>query len=249
MEDWAEIRRLHMAEGMAIKAIVRRTGTSRNAVRRALASDEPPSYSRPAKGSVLDAVEPAIRELLRRLPDDAGDGDRRAARLAARPDDPEGPGAPAAAVLPAAGPVLAHRVRPGPPGPVRPVVPARAGPAGCRAGRLTAGAGDDQRLLADAVGADDPFTHRAGPDRRALAAVDRDGCGPAAAGVGQRGRGRFLAAREADPDRAVRVLPRQPGDRGAPVPAPRSRGQGADRAQQPLPGDLVPARAHVHRPR
>ena len=68
MEDWAEIRRLHMAEGMAIKAIVRRTGTSRNAVRRALASDEPPSYSRPARGSVLDAVEPAIRELLRDCP-------------------------------------------------------------------------------------------------------------------------------------------------------------------------------------
>jgi transposase len=68
VEDWAEIRRLHLAEGMAIKAIVRRTGTSRNAVRRALASDEPPNYSRPAKGSVLDAVEPAIRELLRDCP-------------------------------------------------------------------------------------------------------------------------------------------------------------------------------------
>lgn len=68
MEDWAEIRRLHMAEGMAIKAIVRRTGTSRNAVRRALASDSPPAYSRRPKGSVVDAVEPAIRELLRGCP-------------------------------------------------------------------------------------------------------------------------------------------------------------------------------------
>lgn len=68
MEDWAEIRRLHMAEGMAIKAIVRRTGTSRNAVRRALACDSPPTYSRPAKGSVVDAAEPAIRELLRDCP-------------------------------------------------------------------------------------------------------------------------------------------------------------------------------------
>ncbi len=39
MEDWAEIRRLHRAEEMPIKAIVRKTGVSRNAVRRALAAD------------------------------------------------------------------------------------------------------------------------------------------------------------------------------------------------------------------
>lgn len=68
MEDWAEIRRLHTAEGMAIKAIVRKTGISRNAVRRAVASKSPPKYSRPAKGSVVDAVEPQIRELLRTTP-------------------------------------------------------------------------------------------------------------------------------------------------------------------------------------
>ena len=47
----------------------------------------------------------------------------------------------------------------------------------------------------------------------------------------------------------VRGVPRQPGDRGAPVPAPRPGGQGPGRAGQRLPGDLVPARAHVHRPR
>jgi hypothetical protein len=35
VEDWAEIRRLRKAEGMAIKAISRRLGISRNAVRRA----------------------------------------------------------------------------------------------------------------------------------------------------------------------------------------------------------------------
>lgn len=68
VEDWAEIRRLHSAEKMAIKAIVRQLGISRNAVRRALASDSPPSYTRPAKGSVVDAVEPQIRELLRATP-------------------------------------------------------------------------------------------------------------------------------------------------------------------------------------
>lgn len=64
MEDWAEIRRLHRADRMPIKAISRKTGVSRNAVRRALAADGPPRYVRQAKGSLLDAVEPQIRELL-----------------------------------------------------------------------------------------------------------------------------------------------------------------------------------------
>ncbi|GAB2578744.1 IS21 family transposase [Microlunatus antarcticus] len=64
VEDWAEIRRLHRADGMPIKAIVRKTGVSRNAVRRALAADEPPRYERAGKGSLVDGVEPQIRELL-----------------------------------------------------------------------------------------------------------------------------------------------------------------------------------------
>ena len=64
MEDWAEIRRLHRAEGMPIKAIVRHLGVARNTVRAALASDAPPAYKRAAKGSVVDAVEPEIRKLL-----------------------------------------------------------------------------------------------------------------------------------------------------------------------------------------
>lgn len=64
MEDWAEIRRLHRVEGMAIKAIGRRLGVSRNAVRRALSRDAPPKYERAARGSVVDAVEPQVRALL-----------------------------------------------------------------------------------------------------------------------------------------------------------------------------------------
>jgi transposase len=68
VEDWAEIRRLHRAEGMPIKAIVRKLGVGRNTVRRALASDGPPAYSRPAKPSIVDVVEPQIRALLSEWP-------------------------------------------------------------------------------------------------------------------------------------------------------------------------------------
>jgi transposase len=68
VEDWAEIRRLHRAEGMPIKAIVRTLGISRNTVRAAIASDGPPKYERTPAGSAVDAVEPRIRELLRAYP-------------------------------------------------------------------------------------------------------------------------------------------------------------------------------------
>jgi len=68
VEDWAEIRRLHRAEGMAIRAIARQLGISRNTVKSALASHEPPKYRRPAKGSIVDAVEPQIRSLLAEFP-------------------------------------------------------------------------------------------------------------------------------------------------------------------------------------
>ena len=68
VEDWAEIRRLHRAEQMPIKVIARVMGVSRNTVRAAVASDRPPRYERPRKGSIVDAVEPRIRELLRAYP-------------------------------------------------------------------------------------------------------------------------------------------------------------------------------------
>lgn len=64
MEDWAEVRRLYRAEGMPIKAIVRMTGLSRNTVRAAIRSFEPPKYERPRKGSLVDAVVPQIRQQL-----------------------------------------------------------------------------------------------------------------------------------------------------------------------------------------
>jgi transposase len=53
---------------LPIKAIARVLGISRNTVRTALASDAPPKYVRKPKGSIVDAVEPQIRELLRAYP-------------------------------------------------------------------------------------------------------------------------------------------------------------------------------------
>jgi transposase len=65
VEDWAaEIRRLHRSEGMPIKVIARRVGCSKNTVRAALRRDVPPKYERQPRGSMVDAVEPGIRELL-----------------------------------------------------------------------------------------------------------------------------------------------------------------------------------------
>ena len=69
VEDWAEIRRRSRAEAMGVKAIARRLGLARNTVRAALRSQGPPRYERPRKGSIVDAVETAILELLRELPD------------------------------------------------------------------------------------------------------------------------------------------------------------------------------------
>jgi transposase len=68
VEDWAEVRRLHCAERMPIKVIARVLGCSKNTVRNALAADEPPAYRRRARGSVVDAAEPRIRELLQACP-------------------------------------------------------------------------------------------------------------------------------------------------------------------------------------
>jgi transposase len=68
VEDWAEIRRLHRAERMPIKVIARTVGCSKNTVKAALRSDGPPKYERARRGSLVDAVEPRIRELLAACP-------------------------------------------------------------------------------------------------------------------------------------------------------------------------------------
>jgi transposase len=68
VEDWAEIRRLHRSERLPIRMIARVMGVSRNTVRAALASDGPPRYERRRVGSIVDAFEPRIRELLAAYP-------------------------------------------------------------------------------------------------------------------------------------------------------------------------------------
>ena len=68
MEDWAEIRRLHRAEGVAISEVARQLGISRNTVRAALASDRPPKYERAAQPRLVDGVEAEVRALLVEFP-------------------------------------------------------------------------------------------------------------------------------------------------------------------------------------
>jgi transposase len=68
VEDWAELRRLYRAEQMPIKAVARVMGVSKNTVKRALAADGPPRYARTPRGSIVDEVEPRIRELLAAWP-------------------------------------------------------------------------------------------------------------------------------------------------------------------------------------
>jgi transposase len=53
---------------MGIKAIARHMRVARNTVREAVRSDAPPRYERARRGSVIDAVEPKIVELLRDFP-------------------------------------------------------------------------------------------------------------------------------------------------------------------------------------
>jgi len=68
VEDWAEIRRLHRAEGVSIKEIVRRLGVSRNTVRTAIRSDSAPEFKRQPQPSAVDPFETEIRRLLSEHP-------------------------------------------------------------------------------------------------------------------------------------------------------------------------------------
>jgi transposase len=65
VEQWAELRREHFVRGVSIKALVARTGLSRNTVRAALRAAEPPRYRREPAGSKLDPFKDEIHRLLK----------------------------------------------------------------------------------------------------------------------------------------------------------------------------------------
>ncbi|MBC7595223.1 MAG: IS21 family transposase [Kineosporiaceae bacterium] len=68
LQDWAEIRHLHGAEQMSVRAIASRLGISRDTVSRALAVDGPPKYVRGPVDSTFDGFEVRVRGLLRDFP-------------------------------------------------------------------------------------------------------------------------------------------------------------------------------------
>ena len=68
MNDWAEIRRLSVAEGLSQRAIAGRLSLSRVTVARALTSPTPPTYSRVATSSKFDEVADSVRALLEDTP-------------------------------------------------------------------------------------------------------------------------------------------------------------------------------------
>ncbi len=68
MEDWALIRRL-VADGVPQRQVARDLGIGRSTVERALASDRPPKYERPAVSTSFAPFEPLVRQLLVTTPD------------------------------------------------------------------------------------------------------------------------------------------------------------------------------------
>ena len=65
VEDWAWLRREHFVQGVSIKKLVQRTGLSRNTIRKALRSDQPPAYRRRPVVSKLDPFKEEVDALLR----------------------------------------------------------------------------------------------------------------------------------------------------------------------------------------
>jgi hypothetical protein len=68
VEDWALIRRL-VADGVPQRQVAKDLGVGRSTVARALASDRPPKYQRPAVPTSFSPFEPLVRQLLARTPD------------------------------------------------------------------------------------------------------------------------------------------------------------------------------------
>jgi len=66
--EWAQVRAL-AADGVSQREIAARLGINRRTVARLAAADEPPSYQRAPRGSMLDPLEPVLRRLLEEWPE------------------------------------------------------------------------------------------------------------------------------------------------------------------------------------
>lgn len=68
LEEWVDVVALHR-QGLSIRAIARRLGISRNAVRRALRRGGPPVYLRPPRPSKLDPFKDYLLQRLAEFPE------------------------------------------------------------------------------------------------------------------------------------------------------------------------------------
>jgi transposase len=66
--EWAQVRALAV-DGVSQREIAARLGINRRTVARLAAASEPPRYSRSSMGSMLDPLEPVIRQLLAEWPE------------------------------------------------------------------------------------------------------------------------------------------------------------------------------------
>ena len=66
--DWAQVRAM-TADGLSQREIARRLGIHRRTVSRLQGADEPPRYRRESHGSMLDPLEPVMRQVLADWPE------------------------------------------------------------------------------------------------------------------------------------------------------------------------------------
>jgi transposase len=66
--EWAQVRAL-AADGVSKRQIAARLGINRRTVDRLVEAPEPPRYERAARGSMLDPLEPVLRQLLEEWPE------------------------------------------------------------------------------------------------------------------------------------------------------------------------------------
>src|SRR5664279_3433360 len=233
VEDWAEIRRLHVAERMPIKQIARQLGISKNTVKAKLAADAAPGYRRAGTGSAVDEVEPRIRRLLSQTPTMPATviaervgwsrgmtvltGRVRELRPVYLPPDPS------SRTAYVAGEIAQNDFW-------FPDIELPVGYGQSRTADAVAGVDDGQRVLADAVrpAAADP--HGAGSVRGVVAAPCPVGCGAPGAGLGRGGRGRSVRPGPQQAHRRVSGVPRHVGHPGGGAAAAGPGGERDHRA-------------------